>query len=104
MLIMVVLAPVELVLPLLFYGRTRKRIVPLYMGGANEGDNLTFAGAMDKEVPVSLRNWYMDGVFNEKLMNRIGLVATCVIFSVSFSFAGYVAISVFRYMQGGGAF
>jgi ech hydrogenase subunit A len=104
MIIMVVLAAVILVLPLLFYGRTRKRVVPLYMGGANEGDNLTFVGAMEKDVPVSLRNWYMEGVFGEKLMNRVGLVTTCVIFAVSFSFVGYIAVSVFRYIQGGGTF
>jgi ech hydrogenase subunit A len=104
MIIMVVLAAVILVLPLLFYGRTRKRVMPLYMGGANEGDNLTFVGAMDKDVPVSLRNWYMESVFSEKLMNRVGLVTTCVIFAVSFSFAGYIALSVARYIQGGGTF
>jgi ech hydrogenase subunit A len=104
MIIMVVLAAVILVLPLLFYGRTRKRVVALYMGGINEGDNLTFAGAMGRDVPVSLRNWYMEGVFGEKLMNRVGLVATCIIFAVSFSFAGSLAISVFKYIQGGGTF
>jgi ech hydrogenase subunit A len=103
MIIMVVLVAVILVLPLLFYGRTRKRIVPLYMAGANEGDNLTFAGAMGKDVPVRLRNWYMEGVFSEKLMNRIGVIATCFIFAVSFSFVASLALSVFRYLQGGGA-
>jgi ech hydrogenase subunit A len=103
MILMVVLAAVILVLPLLFYGRTRKRVVPLYMGGVNEGDNLSFKGAMEKEVPVSLRNWYMDGVFGEKLMNRIGIVTTCIIFAVSFSFVGALAISVARYIQSGGA-
>jgi ech hydrogenase subunit A len=102
MVIMVILVAAILVLPLLFYGRTRKRIVPLYMGGANEGDNLTFLGAMHKDVPVSLRNWYMEDIFGEKLMNRIGLIATCIIFAVSFSFIGTWALSVFRYLQGGG--
>jgi ech hydrogenase subunit A len=104
MIIMVVLVAVVLVLPLLFYGRTRKRVMPLYMGGVNEGDNLTFVGAMDRDVPVSLRNWYMEGVFGEKLMNRVGVVATCIIFAVSFSFAGALSLSVFRYIQGGGTF
>ncbi|MDR0596146.1 MAG: NADH-quinone oxidoreductase subunit L [Clostridiales Family XIII bacterium] len=103
MVIMVVLVCVILVLPLLFYGRTRKRIVPLYMGGANEGDNLTFRGAMEKDVPVSLRNWYMEGVFGEKLMNRIGLISTCIIFALSFSFVAFIALNMFRYFQEGGA-
>jgi ech hydrogenase subunit A len=104
MVIMVVLVAVILVLPLLFYGRTRKRIVPLYMGGANEGDNLTFRGAMDKDVPVSLRNWYMEGIFGEKLMNRIGLISTCIIFALSFSVVGTVAIRIVQFMQEGGTF
>ncbi|MDR0518809.1 MAG: NADH-quinone oxidoreductase subunit L [Clostridiales Family XIII bacterium] len=104
MIIMVVLVCVILVLPLLFYGRTRKRIVPLYMGGANEGDNLTFLGAMEKDVPVSLRNWYMEGVFGEKLMNRIGLISTCIIFAISFSFVANLAYQVYRYVQEGGVF
>jgi ech hydrogenase subunit A len=104
MIIMVILVAVILMLPLLFYGRTRKRIVPLYMAGANEGDNLTFIGAMEKEVPVSLRNWYMEGIFNEKLMNRIGAITTCFIFAVSFSFVTSLALYVYRSLQGGGAF
>jgi ech hydrogenase subunit A len=103
MIIMVILVAVILVLPLLFYGRTRKRIVPLYMAGANEGDNLTFVGAMEKDVPVSLRNWYMEGIFSEKLMNRIGVITTCFIFAVSFSFVASFALYLFRSLQGGGA-
>jgi ech hydrogenase subunit A len=104
MIIMVVLVAVILVLPLLFYGRTRKRIVPLYMAGANEGDNLTFKGAMQKDVPVALRNWYMEGIFSEPLMNRIGLIATCILFAVSFSYVGALAVSVAKYLQEGGTF
>jgi ech hydrogenase subunit A len=86
MLIMVILVALIIVLPLLFYGHTKKRIVPLYMAGANEGDNLTFYGSMGKDVPVSLRNWYMEGIFKEKLMNRIGIIATCIIFAMSMSY------------------
>jgi ech hydrogenase subunit A len=103
MLIMVVLVAVILILPLLFYGRTSKRILPLYMAGANEGDNLTFRGAMGKDVPVQLRNWYMEGFFNEKLMNRIGIIATCIIFVIVFSFAAFVGYNILLPLLGGGA-
>ncbi|MDR2486908.1 MAG: hypothetical protein LBD12_02995, partial [Clostridiales Family XIII bacterium] len=103
MIIMVVLVAVILILPLLFYGRTNKRIVPLYMAGANEGDNLTFVGAMEKDVPVQLRNWYLEGVFKEKLMNRIGIVATCIIFAIVFSFVGAIGFLVLQQTIGGGA-
>jgi ech hydrogenase subunit A len=100
MFIMVVMVALILILPLLFYGRTRKRIMPLYMGGANEGDNLTFRGSMGKDVPVSLRNWYMQGIFNEKLINRVGVIITCFIFALTFSFA--VAAIFYLYQAMGG--
>jgi ech hydrogenase subunit A len=103
MLIMVVLVAVILILPLLFYGRTSKRIMPLYMAGANEGDNLTFKGAMDKDVSVSLRNWYMEGFFNERRMNRIGVIVTCGIFAVVFAFVATVGYMLVQSALGGGA-
>jgi ech hydrogenase subunit A len=102
MFILVVLVALVIVLPLMFYGRTRKRIVPLYMAGANEGDNLTFRGAMDKDVPVSLRNWYMEGIFKEKLMNRIGIITTCIIFAMSFTYVASL-MTYFIKMAGGAA-
>jgi ech hydrogenase subunit A len=101
MAIMVVMVALILVLPLLFYGRTSKRIVPIYMAGAGKGDDLTFRGAMGKDVPVSLRNWYMEGIFNEKLMNRIGIIATCVIFSLTFSYAAAVGVRLYELITGG---
>jgi ech hydrogenase subunit A len=101
MVIMVVMVALVLVLPLLFYGKTNKRIVPIYMAGANEGDNLTFKGAMEKDVPVTLRNWYMESVFKEKLMNRIGIIATCVIFSMTFSYAAAVGVRLYELITGG---
>jgi ech hydrogenase subunit A len=103
MVIMVVLVAVILILPLLFYGRTSKRIMPLYMAGANEGDNLTFRGAMEKDVPVSLRNWYMEGFFNERRMNMIGIIVTCVIFTVVFAFVATVGYMLVQSVLGGGA-
>jgi ech hydrogenase subunit A len=72
-------------LPLLFYGRTDKRIVPIYMAGANLGDDLTFRGAMEKPTAVSLKNWYMEDYFAEKRMNLIGVISTTAIIVVVFS-------------------
>jgi ech hydrogenase subunit A len=102
MIIMVILVALIIALPLLFYGHTRKKIVPIYMAGANEGDNLTFHGAMGKDVPVSLRNWYMEGIFREKLMNKVGIIATCIIFAMSMT---YVASLIVLFVEsfGGGA-
>ena len=101
--IMVVMVALILILPLLFYGRTNKKIVPIYMAGAGEGDNLTYQGAMQKDVTVTLRNWYMEGIFNEKRMNRIGIVATCITLALTFSFAVVWAFMiVMSFGQAGG--
>jgi len=102
LIIMMVMVVLIIILALLFYGRTNGRIVPIYMSGVNEGDNLTYIGSMQKEVPVTLRNWYLEDMFPEKLMNRIGIIVTGVVFAITFSYAIYMAIMLYQYVQGGG--
>ncbi|MDR0886619.1 MAG: NADH-quinone oxidoreductase subunit L [Clostridiales Family XIII bacterium] len=101
MIILVVMVAFILVLPLLFYGKTNKRVVDLYMAGVNKGDNLTFIGSMGQEEEVRLRNWYMDDVFNEKRVNRIGLIVTCVIFTLTFSYMLGMGITLYKMITGG---
>ncbi|MEG1929693.1 MAG: proton-conducting transporter membrane subunit [Anaerovorax sp.] len=79
MIIMSIMLFAVIVLPLLFFGKTNKKIVPIYLSGANLGDDLTFRGAMEKDVSVSLRNWYMESYFGEKKMNVIGVIATVIV-------------------------
>jgi len=62
-----------------FFGRTNKKIVPLYMAGYNMGDDLTFMNSMKGETPISLRNWYMESYFGETKMNVIGVACTAVV-------------------------
>lgn len=100
MLIMVSMVALILILPLLFYGRTSKKIMPLYMAGANKGDNLTFTGSMDKDVQVTLRNWYMEDFFKEKLMNRIGAIASCILFAICLSYVVSVLIMLYEQIFG----
>lgn len=78
MIIMCIMVAVILLLVVFFFGRTKKRIVNIYLSGANEGDNLQFRGAMDTPRAVSLRNWYMESYFGEKKMNVIGDIASTV--------------------------
>jgi ech hydrogenase subunit A len=82
LIIMAVLVAFIVLLPLLFYGKTQKKIVPIYLSGAGLGDNLRYMGSMQKETEFKLRNWYMEDYFNEKRMNLIGIIATCVVFVV----------------------
>ena len=102
MIIMMIMVVLIIVLALLFYGRAAGRIVPLYMSGVNEGDNLTYVGAMQKDVPIALRNWYLEDMFPEKLMNRIGIIATCAIFAITFSYVISLSMLLYENLQGGG--
>ena len=101
LIIMMIMVVLIIVLALLFYGRTKARIVPIYMSGVNEGDNLTYVGAMQKDIPVTLRNWYLEDLFPEKRMNRIGIVVTCSVFTIMFSYVIYLSITLYGLLQGG---
>jgi len=81
------------VMPLFFFGRTHKKIVPIYMAGANSGDDLSFHGSMQKEVSLSLRNWYMEKYFDETRMNVIGVISTAVIIATVLSIIGGLLIN-----------
>ncbi|MDO4552970.1 MAG: proton-conducting transporter membrane subunit [Bacillota bacterium] len=95
MIIMVLMVALVILLPLVFFGKTKKRIVPVYMAGVNRGDDLTFVGAMEKDVPVSLRNWYMEKWFGEKKMCLAGNVLTILLLVVVFAMiAGGVLANV----------
>jgi ech hydrogenase subunit A len=102
MIIMMIMVVLIIVLALLFYGRADGRIVPIYMAGVNEGDNLTYVGSMQKDIPITLRNWYLEDVFPEKSMNRIGIIITCSIFAVTFSYIISLGMQLYQYLAMGG--
>ena len=83
MIIMCIMIGVVVLMFALMFGKSNKRIVPIYLSGVNKGDNVTYEGSMQKDMTVSLRNWYMDGYFGEAKMNMIGGVATAVIIVVA---------------------
>lgn len=85
MYIMSAMMALVILLPVLFMGKTNKKIVPIYLAGVNLGDDLTYRGSMEKEVTVSLRNWYMEGYFGEKKMNVIGVIASTIVLVVTFA-------------------
>lgn len=72
MIIMVIMVAVVVLLTALFFGKSNKQKVPIYLAGVNTGDNRTYYGSMQKEVEFTLRNWHMDKHFNERKMNLIG--------------------------------
>ena len=102
MIIMMIMVILIIVMAVLFYGKTTGRIVPIYMSGVNEGDNLTYKGSMQKDIPISLRNWYLEDMFPEKKMNFIGMVITCIILAFTFSYSIYWALQLYIIHSGGG--
>jgi len=76
MIIMVIMLAVLVLLAAMFFGRSKKDEVPIYLAGVNKGDNRTYYGSMQKEVQFSLRNWHMESIFGEHRMNVIGDVLT----------------------------
>lgn len=83
--IMAAMAALVILLPLLFYGKSNKKIVPIYMAGVNKGDDLNFEGSMGKTIPVSLKNWYMEDYFGEKKMNVIGVSVSAAVLVMIFA-------------------
>ena len=84
MIIMCIMLAAVLLLILLFFGKTNKKIVPIYMAGANLGDDLTYMGSMQKPTEQSLRNWYMEKYFGEDKMNMLGLASSLTVLIVEF--------------------
>lgn len=69
------------ILPLLSFGRSHKKLVQTNLSGESLGDDLHYRGAMDVEVPVTLRNMYLENWFGEKRMSLAGgvLCLACII-------------------------
>ena len=91
MMIMCIMLAVIILITILFFGNTKKKIVPIYLAGVNQGDNLTFRNSFQGSTAVSLKNWYMDKYFGENKMNWIGCIAAAATIAVVLViFAGYV--------------
>ena len=50
MIIMCVMVAVIVLLTVMLFGKSKKKIVPIYLSGVNEGDNRTYFGSMGKDV------------------------------------------------------
>ena len=71
-----------ILIPLPFFGRTKRRVVPNYLSGVGI-DNNTYTGSMGATVDVTLRNWYMEDWFGERRIGRIGEAVTLAVIAVA---------------------
>ena len=97
MLIMVIMLAVLVLLAAMFFGKSKKEQVPIYLAGVNTGDNRTYYGSMQKEVEFSLRNWYMESIFGEHKMNVIGDVLATAMLVIGI---GYVIVTLVSLIGG----
>ena len=78
MYIVLIMMAALILIPLPFFGRTKRRVVPNYLSGVGI-DNNSYEGSMGATVDVTLRNWYMEGWFGERRIGRIGDAVTLVV-------------------------
>jgi ech hydrogenase subunit A len=97
MLIMVIMVAVIVLLALFGFGKSKKPTVPIYLAGANTGDNRSYYGSMQKEVQFALRNWHMEKYFGEHKMNLIGDVLCVAMLVIGL---GYMVATLIGLMGG----
>ena len=100
MIIMVAIVVFIAIVLLTPWGRaTKKRRVEVYLGGqCTEPDSRRFHGSMGRTMTSTKRNWYMEDVFPEGTITRVGLIicisvllmafAACFIFDFGFLAGG----------------
>ncbi|MGI5874940.1 MAG: NADH-quinone oxidoreductase subunit L [Bacillota bacterium] len=80
--IMSILVAVLILIVAFFYGKTKKRIVPIYLSGENAGDDRTFRNSLKQGQTAEMKNWYMESYFGEARMNRIGIISTVIVLAI----------------------
>ncbi len=97
MIIMVIMLAVLVLLAAMFFGKSKKEQVPIYLAGVNTGDNRTYYGSMQKEVEFSLRNWHMESIFGEHRMNVVGDILSIAMLVIGI---GYVIATLVSLLGG----
>ena len=87
----IALAVVVMLFGTLGMSKSKKKTVPVYMAGitANSDERL-FRGSLGGEVKATSRNWYMNELFGEKVLDKPATIVTAVIMVVGLvaSFVG----------------
>jgi ech hydrogenase subunit A len=68
------------------YGR-RVKVVDAYLGGANADSSFGFQGAGGEVKSVEMRNYYLGGIFGERTLLMVGIIAGAALVLVMFGVA-----------------
>ncbi|MBQ2763672.1 MAG: hypothetical protein IJO94_00425 [Firmicutes bacterium] len=80
--LMSIMTAIVILMVAFFFGKTKKKIVPIYLSGENAGDNLTFRNSLKQPQQAALKNWYMETYFAEKRMNKYGIISTVAVLAI----------------------
>jgi ech hydrogenase subunit A len=90
MLVMIIILPFGM----RFLTSREEKLVTVYMGGVNTGDNRSFEGAIGGSKRMYLSSWYMQKYFGEKKLLPAGIligqaiITTALIYSIVFAALG----------------
>lgn len=103
LIIMTILVAVIVLMVVFFFGKTKKKIVSIYLSGENVGDDRTFRNSLKQPQQAQLKNWYMESYFGEHKMNLIGIISTVIVIGGTFILIAGYALYVLLRMFGGAA-
>ncbi len=94
--IMLLMLAVVLLIPfsLLYYGKERKHLSP-YMGGRTTTLDAKFAGSMGMQRELSLKNYYLEGIFGEHRVMSVGVPLSVLFIAIMFLFSWLQYAGVF---------
>ena len=101
LIIMTILVAIIVLMVVFFFGKTKKKVVPIYLSGENFGDDITFRNSLKQPQAAALRNWYMETYFGERRMNLIGIISTVAVIGATFLLIGGYALFILLSMFGG---
>ena len=101
LIIMTIIVAIVVLMVVFFFGKTKKRIVPIYLSGENKGDDLTFRNSLKQPQAAALRNWYMESYFGERKMNLIGIISTVTVIGATLILIGGYTLFILLSMFGG---
>jgi ech hydrogenase subunit A len=85
--IMTIMVAMIILLPVIyFFFQKRQSLVrgSAYMGGRNETPDRVIEGSLGRKFEVTLKNYYLENIFGEKLHMRIGVIVTILVILVMF--------------------
>lgn len=78
-------------------GHARKRIVPIYLGGVTiDKSARTFRDSMSKPRQATARNWYLEDIFGERILDKPATVISAIAVVVGLAASAAFSVASFE--------